>query len=246
MTTSRFDCQSCQLRKLECFHAISKEALTFLSEFRLGELRVDAGSEILSQASDATHFYTLYKGWTARRITLDDGRSQITNFALPGALLGIQAALDRDMDHSIEALTDVVLCVFPRSGFRNLLEKQPELTYRAVWQVAREEHFLGANITAVGRKQAHEKIAYLFASLHQRAVLSGMASPGAPLDAPITQQHVADAMGLSIAHTHRVMRDFAAKQLIAPNRKKIRLLEPDRLAEIGEFDREAMMPMALV
>ncbi|WP_425410693.1 Crp/Fnr family transcriptional regulator [Hyphococcus sp.] len=220
--------------------------MKFIRNFRLGELRVDAGADIMAQGASAAHFYTLYEGWTARRITLKDGRSQITNFALPGALLGLQAALDQEMDHSVEALTDVTLCVFPRSDFHLLLERQPELTFRIVWQAAREEHFLDANITAVGRKTADERIAYLFASLHERAVLSGMTTHNDPLDAPITQQHVADATGLSIAHTHRVVRIFAKEELIAPDRKNIKILQPERLGEIGQFEPEHMMPLAFL
>ncbi len=239
-------CANCRLRKMECFEPVSRDALNYINDFRLGELRVDAGSDILRQSASSAHFYTLYEGWAARRLTLEDGQSQITNFALPGAILGIQAGLEQEMDHSVEALTSVVLCVFPRSEFRTLLAEQAELTYRVVWQAAREEHFLGANITAVGRKQGPARVAYLFASLHARAVESAIAQHGRPLDIPITQQHVADAMGLSIAHTHRILRDLARQELIAPNRKKIRVLAPDALAEMGGFDRDAMVPMALL
>ncbi len=241
-----FDCHTCRLREFECFRRLAREELAAISDFRQGELRVDAGADILKQGANSAHFYTLYEGWTARRITLTDGRSQITNFALPGALLGLQAALEQEMDHSVEALTDVVLCVFPRSEFRQFLEKNGELCYRTIWQAAREEHFLGGNITAIGRKSAEEKIAYLFASLYDRAIRSGVVERGRSLEAPITQQHVADAMGLSIAHTHRVLRQFASDKLIEPNRRKITILDPDELADIGHFDSEAAMPMALL
>jgi CRP/FNR family transcriptional regulator len=239
-------CETCHLRELECFSPVNSKELKFIKGFRVGELRVEAGADILQQASSAAHFYTLYEGWSARRMTLDDGRSQITNFALPGALLGLQAALDRDMDHSVEALTDVTLCVFARSELKELFQNEPELSYRVVWQAAREESFLNANITAVGRLHAREKIAYLFASLHERAVRCGMVKSGGDLVIPITQQHVADAMGLSIAHTHRVLRAFAGQKLIEPNRMEITVKEPENLAEIGQFDRESIPPLALL
>lgn len=241
-----FDCDSCRLRPLECFNPIGEKELKFISAFRVGEMRVEAGAEILQQASSAAHFYTLYKGWTLRRVTLDDGRSQITNFSLPGTLLGLQAALDQDMDHSIEALTDVVLCVFARSEFQRLFESQPLLTYRIVWQAAREENFLNANLTAVGRRNADEKIAYLFSSLHERAARCGMVKRGEELQAPLTQQHVADAMGLSIAHTHRVLRALDGKGLIKANRKTITVKDPEKLAELALFDPETVMPFALL
>ena len=246
MTKAQFDCHSCRLRKLECFSPLGPDQLSFISSFRKGELRIDAGGNVLEQASSAAHFYTLYEGWTVRRVTLPDGRSQITNFGLPGALLGMQAALDQDMDHSVEALTDVLLCVFPRSEFGDLFSKEPTLAYRVVWQASREETFLHSNITAVGRKQADERIAYLLASLYERARRSGLLLEEQELDLPITQQHVADAMGLSIAHTHRVLRRFAGKGLIKASRGQMRVLDADRLAEIGHFDRESVLPIALL
>ena len=84
-------------------------------------------------------FYTLLHGWAFRYKMLDDGRRQILNFALPADMVGLQGALMREMEHSVEALTPLTLCVFPRSKLWDLYSRFPSLAFDITWLAAREE-----------------------------------------------------------------------------------------------------------
>src|ERR1700730_12012636 len=106
-------CEKCPLRDIECLREFNAKELEFVSSFKSGELNVQAGTSILLQSTNSAHLYTVLSGWAFRYKTLPDGRRQILNYALPSDLIRLQGSVNDEMQHSVEALTDVMLCVFP-------------------------------------------------------------------------------------------------------------------------------------
>ena len=104
------------MRGKEVLRDFTAKELLFVAEFKSGELNVQAGTSILLQGTNSVHLYTVLSGWAFRYKTLADGRRQILNYALPADLLGLQGSVSDEMQHSVEALADVMLCVFPRGG----------------------------------------------------------------------------------------------------------------------------------
>jgi CRP-like cAMP-binding protein len=90
---------------------------------------------------------------------------------------------------------------------------------------------LDENLLSLGRRSAYERAAYLIAFVHQRATAVGIARKSLML--PITQQHVADTLGLSIVHTNKTLRRLAQKKLIRWH---------DRACEV--LDQEGLMAAA--
>ena len=107
-------CEECPLRPLDTFREFNDKELAFMREFKTGELRVDGGATILVEGAHSAHLYTVLSGWGFRYKTLEDGRRQILNYVLPGDLIGLQGPVLGEMQHSVEALQPVVLCVFER------------------------------------------------------------------------------------------------------------------------------------
>ena len=107
-------CTQCPLRSAPMLRDFSAEELAFMLSFKSGELSVAAGTTVLMEGTTSPHLYTVLSGWGIRYKALADGRRQILNFVLPADFIGLQAAILDEMQHSVEALTDVVLCVFPR------------------------------------------------------------------------------------------------------------------------------------
>ena len=82
-------CANCPLRPLEVFRERSPD-VNFLQDFKAGELVVSSGTSILAEDSKSTHLFTILSGWAFRYRTLEDGRRQIINYALPGDFVGLQ------------------------------------------------------------------------------------------------------------------------------------------------------------
>ena len=154
-------CEKCPLRALECLREFTAKELEFVSSFKSGELNVQAGTSILLQSTNSAHLYTVLSGWAFRYKTLPDGRRQILNYALPSDLIGLQGSVNDEMQHSVEALTDVMLCVFPREKLWDLYSNHPTLAFDVTWIAAREEQMLDEGLLNVGRRTAMERLAYL-------------------------------------------------------------------------------------
>lgn len=209
----RYPCEQCPLRPLPAFRAFSADELNFISDFKRGELVVDRGATVLVEGSHNSHLYTVLSGWGFRYKVLSDGRRQILNYVMPGDLIGLQGSLMGEMQHSVEALSGLILCVFERDKLFDLYKKHPGLGYDITWLAAREERMLDENLLSVGRRNAMERAAYLLAFIHERARSGGLGARMSRL-IPITQQHVADTLGLSLVHTNKTLRKLVQQGAI--------------------------------
>lgn len=207
------------------------------------ELAVDGGATILVEGAHSAHLFTVLSGWGFRYKMLDDGRRQILNYVMPGDLIGLQGSLMGEMQHSIEALSPVTLCVFERGKLNRLFENYPELAYDLTWIAAREERILDENLLSIGRRSALERAAYLIAFLYQRAEVLDLFS-NSRVAIPISQQHVADTLGLSIVHTNKTLKKLAERGLIRWAEKGCNVRDIDGLLAVSGWEglREPKRP----
>lgn len=214
------------------FRAFTPEELRFVSGFKRGELVAEPGAVILAEGAHSAQLFTLLSGWAFRFKTLEDGRRQILNYCLPGDLIGLQGSVIGAMEHSVEALSPTVLCVFQRDRLAELFRNHPGLSFDVTWLASREERMLDENLLSVGRRSAIERAAYLVAFLYQRAAAVGLVEQKALL-IPITQQHVADTLGLSIVHTNKTLRKLIDRELIRWHDRACEVLDPAGLMDIA-------------
>src|SRR5688572_10957060 len=113
-------CAQCPLRSRKALRDFTPDELAFVQSFKSDEIVITGGTSFLRQGTRNEYLFTVLSGWAFRYKMLDDGRRQILNYALPADLVGLQGALMREMEHSVEALTPLVLCVFPRSKLWDL------------------------------------------------------------------------------------------------------------------------------
>jgi CRP-like cAMP-binding protein len=236
-TAARTRCEQCPLKQFKPFRSFSSEELSFVSGFKTGELRTDSGATVLVEGAHSAHLYTILDGWAFRYKILEDGGRQILNYGIPGDLIGLQGSLMGEMQHSVEALTPLTLCVFERDRMTELFEKHPTLAYDLTWIASREEAILDEHLLSIGRRSALERAAYLLAFLQKRAMAVNLVGKTSGT-LPITQQHVADTLGLSIVHTNKTLRKLANKGMIKWLDRGCEVIDADGLAEIANWEYE--------
>ncbi|TCL70180.1 Crp/Fnr family transcriptional regulator [Rhizobium sp. BK251] len=227
-------CEDCPLRGLPHFREFSREELEFVSRFKKGELAVDAGATILVEGAHSAHLFTVLTGWGFRYKTLEDGRRQILNYVMPGDLIGLQGTVMGEMQHSIEALSPVSLCVFERDSLMTLYNRHASLAFDITWIAAREERILDEHLLSVGRRSALERAAYLIAYLYERARVLKLFNGRSFL--PVTQQHIADTLGLSIVHTNKTLKKLAERGLIRWQERGCDVLDGEGLSTLAGWE----------
>lgn len=234
---TKTDCTNCPLRLIDIFREFSRQEFAFIQKFKVGEFRVEAGGSIVSEGTNSPHLYTVLDGWATRYKTLGDGSRQILNFALPGDFIGLQSSMFSEMDHSVDALSDMTLCVFSRDRVWELFKQHPGLAFDLTWLATQEERILGAHLTAVGRRTAKSRIAFILLHLYRRCEPLKLAGSDR-MRIPFNQQHLADLLGLSLVHTNKTLHRMSEARLLSWKKGTVEFLDRPALMEIAEFDEQ--------
>ncbi len=238
-------CLACPLRSKPAFKDKTDDEIRFIQAMKTDHRSLPAGSDIIHPGQDDAELYTLYSGWAFRYKSLPDGRRQILNFLLPGDLVGLQASLLTAAEHGIEALTDVELCVFPRKRIWDLFVRMPTLAYELAWLGSREESMIDDNLTSVGQRNAGERIAALVINLYHRAETLGLVTDGS-FAFPLSQQQLADALGLSLVHTSKTWSRLRKAGLFANGGGRLTLLNPRLTARMASIFEQDTAPRPLI
>lgn len=171
-------------------------------------------------------------GWVAGAVLFADGRRQIVTLHLAGDLIEPElhgppltfVALTAAQTFAAEPLLGVDEPARPseRSGLERALAN-----VRAVAIARRLRH-----IVRLGRLSAYERMADLILELYDRQVEAG--GPDIGLDGsmmlPLTQEVLADHLGLSNVHANRVMQQLRQAGLIRQLDRTLMVPDPARLA----------------
>ena len=236
MTQTR--CEHCPLRQFEVFEPFTAEELAFTQSFKSGEMEVDPGMTLMLEGMPSPQLYTVLEGMGLRYKTLEDGQRQVINFALPGDLIGLQAAVMGEMAHAVESTTAMRLCVFDRSDLWRLFRSHPQRAYDLTWLAAVEEHFLGETLLSLGRRSAIERVAWALVRIHSRLWSVGLDRNGA-VPMPWRQQDLADSLGLSLVHTNKTLQRLRKQGLARWSDGTLLIPDIRALAALGRIDADA-------
>lgn len=239
-------CGTCLLHELhDVFLPASEDERQAIAAFRSGTREVRAGGAIIEERERSSHLYTLYSGWAFRYKTLSDGRRQILHFLLPGDMMGLQDEFAEGHTYGVEAATDVRLCAFPREKMWGFFHAQPNMGYAITWLAAREEKMLDDALVSTGRRRAEERVAMLLLHLFRRAEHLGM-TEGRRLAFPFNQQHIADALGLSLVHTNKTLRKLQRQGLHRLEGGELEILNPHALEQLGDYFERPVRPVPVL
>lgn len=227
-------CRHCPRLANPAFRKFSASELMFMQQLKFGEASYSAGDVIVEEGQQGKHVYTVLEGWAIRYKLVSDGGRQILNVTLPGDLIGLQASMFGEMQHSIEAITDLRVCVLPKDRLLDLYSAHPGLAFDVTWLAAKEEAIVSELMANVGQQPAFVRMAFIFAHIFHRAERAEL-TDGNSLTFPLRQEDIADMLGLSMVHTNKTLRRLRATNCIAWSRGRLVIRDIDKLHEISKF-----------
>lgn len=233
-------CRECPLRAHPLFTPHSDAEVDLIQRLKRRTVEFGAGETVIAEGDTDAPLFTLFSGWAFRYKTLSDGRRQILNFLLPGDFIGMQQKMSEACTHGVETLSPALLCQFQRDALWELHGHAPRLGFDVTWLAAHEEALVDDNLLSVGRRSALERIAALLILLFKRAavLLPDRGAQGVPF--PLTQQHIADALGLSLVHTHRTLAKLSRMGLHRIDGGRLHLLNPRALERLADLYGDGM------
>jgi CRP-like cAMP-binding protein len=238
-------CEACLWRQSGIFKTLSASDIAAISRFKKDHIYVPAGRTLVRRDSKQPIFYTLFEGWAYRYTAIDGGR-QILHFCLPGDLVAVHAPLTGRVAYSVQTLTDASLCVFECAELEPLFETVPRLGLEIARILASEAALTEIHLATVGRRSAEARVAYLLAELYMRLKQRRMATDHS-CTLPLTQEHLADALGLSTVHVSRMLRVLSDDGLAKLDRGRLTILDFPALCDRAEIDDQgALAPPPLL
>jgi len=205
---------------------------------------IPARHDLISEGDSPHHLHIVLEGWAARYKTLEDGSRQITAFLLPGDISDLHGTILSRMDHGIVAITRARIAHVPHQVMEDLPLHRPELG-RALWRATLiDEAVLRSWIVNVARRSADKRIAHLFCELHARLSVVGLVQDER-FDLPLTQEVVADALGLTPVHINRMLQKLREEGLITFTSGRLTIEEFGRLSKFAGFDLNYLHPQQL-
>ena len=240
MTETR--CSQCPLRTLPLFLDSDRDELALVQSLKKRERRLNAGETLILEGQTDAPLYTLLSGWAFRFKTLSDGRRQILNFLLAGDFIGVQQKMGDAAAHGVVTLTDSEFCVFQRDALWALHRQSPTMGFNITWLTAHEESLVDDTLLSVGRRSAEERIATLLIQLYKRAAAlqSDGGASGVPF--PLTQQHIADGLGLSLVHTNKTLRKLERRGLHRVDDGRLYMRDVKALAQLADLYGDGKPP----
>ena len=134
------------------------------------------------------------------------------------------------MNHSAQSLTPSILCSFPRRSVIEIMESMPQFTTQLALLSARYYEYQ----TAISHRSAQESITFLFLDFYKR--LKSDEHQSETLFLPITQEDIADTLGLTPVHVNRTLRLLAKQGVLEFQHQQLKVNDLSALYELAGYE----------
>jgi len=227
-------CADCSIRHSGLCGALTSSEINDLNaiatrrQLEAGQSHVFEGDTVKSFANVTSGVAKLVRG-------AEDGRSQIVGLLFPSDFIGGELSAGAQEPHSVEAVSDLELCVFPRPKFEDLLHAYPALEFKLLNRTISELQIAREWMVLLGRKTAEERVASFL--LHVAGKMKNVGCDGqTSFDLPLSRADIADYIGLTLETVSRQMsRLRKEKVIIVEGVKHVTFVDEERLRQRANF-----------
>ncbi|CAN7250825.1 Crp/Fnr family transcriptional regulator [Phenylobacterium sp. LjRoot225] len=187
---------------------------------------------VISSFARTPRLKWILNGWTCEMRVLPDGRRQIFSFGIPGDPV-LSRPVNRARPCCVVALTSVE-CI----DVAQTLVRAKDAERVAIWKamndavgLARERRY--EDVVRLGRRSALQRLADLLLELHDRLDQIGVVNERS-FYLPLTQEHLADALGLSVVHVSRSLKALRLQGGVTFRFSRVSHVDRARLVELAQ------------
>ena len=196
---------------------------------------LEAGTYTLREAEIPRQCGVLVSGFAYRQKLTGDGARQIIAIMLPGEAMDFQHLFLDVADHSVQMLTRGEVAFVARNDLRELARTNAAIGHAILVKMQVESSIFREWVLNVGRRSARARLAHVLCELGSRLESVGLAEDHG-FHLPMTQDELADALGLTPVHVNRTLKSLEADHLISRNRRRVSFPNWERLREVGDFN----------
>lgn len=223
------------IRKLERMAPLEEPDRQAIRSLPFETANAGAGSFLAREGDTAEQCCVILTGYVCWSKTTSEGARQIVSFHVPGDIVDLQHLLLSRADHNIQTITDVTYATVPSGAVKRLAQDRP-LIGEALWR----DSLIDASVFRewvlnVGRRDAKSRVAHMLCEFAVRRENAGLGSPTA-FELPMTQEHIADATGLTVVNVNRMLASLAADGLMTRDQRQVEIMDWPGMQRVADFD----------
>ncbi|MDW5378380.1 Crp/Fnr family transcriptional regulator [Halomonas sp. HP20-15] len=223
------------LKRLSALVSLNDVEVELLESLTFEMREVTAGEWLWHEGDSAESLLVISEGWGCSARYLSDGSRQLLATYLPGDILGIFELLSGIRRNDVSMLTDGRVCEYSYSSIFTLLTASNRMR-SALFVIANQHQaMLAERLVSVARRNARESLAHFLCECRER-LLEFLPDDVDGFQLPLSQQDLADALGMSTVHISRTFSALACQGLVRRHHFHMVILDPQRLAEMADFD----------
>jgi CRP-like cAMP-binding protein len=223
------------LHRMSSFASLSAAELQLLRELSRQTRQLDPRAE-LCQEGRVPVPRILLSGWACRQRMLGDGRRQIISFLLPGDPCSLLERPSVESHCAVVALTSVTV-VEARPLEAALSDSPglyPGLALAIRLMTIQDGLLLQDQVVRLGRQTAYERMVHLLLELRSRLGVVEMVD-GNVFPMPVTQEILADALGLSIVHVNRTLQQIRRDGMLEFRGGQVTILDLAMMEAVADW-----------
>lgn len=222
-------CGDCSLRTLCLPEGLSSADVDRIESIVEQRQPLDRAEMLFRAGDEFHHLYVVRSGAMRTTLLATAGEEQVIGFHLPGELLGLDAISAGRHRCTATALEHTNVCAVPFDRLEAVAEVVPSLQRQLLRIVSREMVEDHKHMATLGRRSARERLALFLYSLSARLERSGQG--GEQISMSMSRADIASYLGLALETVSRLLGRLADEGVIAIDRRHLRIVDRERLAE---------------
>lgn len=204
------------------FEGLNPQELTVLCDLHVTRGRKDKDGQLVRAKDAAAPLLTIISGTAFRFTMLPNGGRQILSVYLPGDTIGLDTLVSGAPTYPVQCATAVTYAAVEHQDAVQLTLDASWFRNRALSALAHERATAELAIIRLGQCNAEQRVASFLLEMYYRLAERGRASNG-EFTLELTQQHIADILGLTPVHLNRVLGRLRAQKLLTLNAQRVGL-----------------------
>ncbi|MGK6324012.1 Crp/Fnr family transcriptional regulator [Sphingomonas sp. DT-51] len=189
--------------------------------------------ELMREGERAEALLIVIDGWACRYTMTRDGRRQLPTLLLPGDVGNLDSLMFDRLDYGVRTITHTMVAALPLDRALTLAARYSGIARACTWLGLIENATLSKGALSLGRRSAIERLAHLLCELSVR--LNAEKDDKSSYAFPLTQEQIADALGLTSVHVNRMIKLLRTDGVIATVKGKMSIQSVATLRLLGGF-----------
>jgi CRP-like cAMP-binding protein len=195
-------------------------------------LEVKRGTRLYLPGDPSDQIFLLKSGVVKISMTTTDRREVILALLHAGDIFGELAVVDdAPRDHVAEAYEDSVICALSRDTMLRLIRETPEIAFQITKLIGLRLRTFRSRIEELLCRSAHARVAHALLDLAEQHGVHD--AEGILIPLRLSQGDLGRLVGLSRETVNGILQEWRAQNLLAMDRRTIRLRDPGRLRQIS-------------